>query len=76
MDTDTITLTTAHAASSYGRPVMVIAGVAFGPGDHMPDGSTAAEFLATWCERFYGPKWSSYLRRRSGTPGDPYERAA
>lgn len=33
-------LTTEHAASSYGQPVLVIGGEAFGPGDilALPDG--------------------------------------
>lgn len=65
-DLDTVTLTTNHAASSYGRPVLVIEGEAYGPADMTPAGVTGAELVATWAERFYGPAWSSYLRRRSG----------
>lgn len=32
------TLTTEHAASSYGQPVLVINGTAFGRGDSYPNG--------------------------------------
>lgn len=35
-------LTTDHAASSYGQPVLVVDGVAHGPGDLLPDGQIAA----------------------------------
>jgi hypothetical protein len=52
---DTLTLTTNHAASSCGRPVLVIDGEAYGPADMTPVGVTAAELVATWAERFYGP---------------------
>lgn len=65
-DLESITLTVAHAASSYGRPVLVIDGQAYGPADMTPAGLTGAELVATWTERFYGPAWGSYLRRRSG----------
>lgn len=65
---ETLTLTTAHAASSYGVPVLLLDGGAtpYGPADMTPAGVTGAELVATWAERFYGPAWSSYLRRRSG----------
>jgi hypothetical protein len=35
-------LTTDHAASSYGQPVLVVDGVAHGPGDLLADGEIAA----------------------------------
>jgi hypothetical protein len=35
---ETLTLTTDHAASSYGIPVLVIDGTAYGRLDHMPEG--------------------------------------
>lgn len=63
---DTLTLTTAHAGSSYGRPVLLLDGQAYGPADMTPTGQAAAEVLATWAARFYGPAWADYLRRRSG----------
>lgn len=37
------TLSTDHVASSYGRPVLVIDGTAYGPGDVLPSGQLAAE---------------------------------
>lgn len=51
-DFDTLTLTTAHAASSYGVPVLVIDGQAYGPGDMTPAGVTAAELLRQFYGRF------------------------
>lgn len=63
---DTLTLTTAHAASSYGKPVLLLDGEAYGPADMTPAGMTGAELLATWAARFYGPTWAEFLRRRSG----------
>jgi hypothetical protein len=53
-DLDTLTLTTAHAASSYGRPVLVIGGEAYGPADMTPAGLTAAELLGQWAAHFGG----------------------
>ena len=32
---DTAILTTEHAASSYGMPVLVVGGIAYGPGDQV-----------------------------------------
>lgn len=55
MDIESITLTTAHAASSYGRPVLLIDGVAYGPADLVPPaGVPAAELVWSWAERFAG----------------------
>jgi len=51
-DIDTLTLTTAHAASSYGRPVAVIDGEAYGPADQLPNGQTAAEVVRDLTARF------------------------
>ena len=53
-DLDTLTLTTAHAASSYGRPVLVIEGEAYGPADMTPAGVTGAELVNAWAARFCG----------------------
>lgn len=53
-DIDTLTLTTAHAASSYGRPVLVIEGEAYGPADLTPAGVTGAELVNAWAARFAG----------------------
>lgn len=55
-DLDTLTLTTAHAASSYGRPVLVIDGEAYGPADLTPAGVTAAELVTEWAQRFIGQR--------------------
>lgn len=49
---DTLTLTTAHAASSYGVPVLVIDGEAYGPADMTPAGMTGAELVHAWTARF------------------------
>jgi len=51
-DVETLTLTTAHAASSYGQPVLLLDGDAFGPGDMTPAGMTGAELVTTWAARF------------------------
>lgn len=51
-DIDTVTLTTAHAASSYGRPVLVIDGEAYGPADMTPAGVTGSELVLEWAYRF------------------------
>jgi hypothetical protein len=53
-DVDSLTLTTAHAASSYGRPVLVIDGEAYGPADMTPAGMTAAALLGIWFADFVG----------------------
>lgn len=52
MTPDSLTLTTAHAASSYGVPVLVIDGEVYGPGDMTPAGVTGAELVTTWARRF------------------------
>lgn len=52
MNLDTITLTTAHAASSYGRPVLVIDGEAYGPADMTPAGVIGAELVGQWAASF------------------------
>ena len=54
-DVDTLTLTTAHAASSYGRPVLVIEGEAYGPADLTPAGVTGAELALIWAAKFAAP---------------------
>jgi hypothetical protein len=59
-DIDTLTLTTAHAASSYGAPVLVIEGEAYGPADMTPAGVTGAELALTWAARFTGPRYGDY----------------
>ena len=51
----TLTLSTADSASSYGVPVLVIDGAAYGPSDMTPAGVTAADLLRAWAERFLGP---------------------
>lgn len=53
---DSIMLTTSHASSSYGRPVLLIGGdgTAYGPGDMTPAGVTGAELVNTWARRFAG----------------------
>lgn len=53
-DVDTVTLTTTHAASSYGMPVLVIEGQAYGPADMTPAGVTGAELVTTWAVLFAG----------------------
>jgi hypothetical protein len=55
MNLDSITLTTAHAASSYGRPVLVIDGEAYGPADLTPTGQPAAHIVTEWTARFIAP---------------------
>lgn len=53
--TDTIILTTTHAASSYGVPVLVIDGEAYGPADMTPAGIIAADVVQEWAARFEEP---------------------
>jgi hypothetical protein len=48
MNDSTYTLTTDHAASSYGLPVLVCDGEAYGPGDILPSGESAAEWVTRW----------------------------
>lgn len=38
-------LTTEHAASSYGVPVLVVGGEAYGPGDALPSGFPAGDLV-------------------------------
>ncbi len=52
MDVETLTLTTNHAASSYGQPVLLLDGEAFGPADITPAGMTGGELVTTWAARF------------------------
>jgi len=47
-----LTLTTEHASSSYGRPVLVVDGQAYGPGDRLPDGRIAGDLVQDWADRF------------------------
>lgn len=44
-------LTTEHAASSYGVPVLVVDGVAYGPGDWVPIGDRAGMRAAALAEQ-------------------------
>ena len=46
----TITLTTDHAVSSYGVPVAVIDGKAYGPIEPTPYGVTAGDLVREMCE--------------------------
>jgi hypothetical protein len=50
----TIILTTEHAASSYGVPVLVIEGEAYGPADMTPEGTTAEEAVLRLTRAFLG----------------------
>jgi hypothetical protein len=43
-----VLLTTDHAASSYGVPVLLIDGQAYGPGDILPSGDLAAAYVGRW----------------------------
>lgn len=43
-----ITLSTEHAACSYGLPVVVADGQAYGPGDVLPGGKLATEWVLLW----------------------------
>ena len=46
------TLTTEHSASSYGQPVLVIEGEAYGPGDVLPNGMVARQWVRlAWSHR-------------------------
>ena len=60
MEPETLTLTTAHSASSYGRPVLVIDGDAYGPGDFF-EGTQAADLVRQWAARFEEPPDSQLL---------------
>lgn len=52
---ETLTLTTAHAASSHGQPVLLINGEPYGPMDLTPDGTPAAMLVTDWAARFIRP---------------------
>ena len=41
-------LTTEHAASSYGAPVLILSGRAYGPGDSLASGESAAAYVGRW----------------------------
>jgi hypothetical protein len=43
-----VELTTEHSASSYGVPVLVLDGLAYGPGDVLPSGEQAASLVGRW----------------------------
>lgn len=43
-----VNLTTEHAASSYGLPVLVLSGQAYGPTDLLPSGEAAAVYVGRW----------------------------
>lgn len=55
-------LTTDHAASSYGIPVLVTGGDAHGPEDTLPSGILAGDLVADWLSgddpSFYG-EWAA-----------------
>jgi hypothetical protein len=40
-------LTTNHPASSYGQPILLISGIAYGPCDRTPSGMSAAQIVRT-----------------------------
>lgn len=40
-------LTTNHSASSYGQPVLLLDGIAYGPCDKTPNGMSAARVVRT-----------------------------
>jgi len=65
---DTLTLTTAHAASSYSVPVLILDGQAYGPADMTPAGVTGAELVNAWAARFCGGP--EIVRLGSLTPSD------
>jgi len=46
-----IVLTTDHPQSSYGVPVALIDGEAYGPADRVQGGMTAAAIVADWASR-------------------------
>lgn len=48
MNDSTVTLTTDHAASSYGMPVLVVDGEAYGSLDILPNGDYAVEWVMRW----------------------------
>lgn len=52
VEIDTLTLTTAHSASSYGIPVLLIDGEVYGPGDMTPAGILAGDLVQAWTARF------------------------
>ncbi len=52
---ETLTLTTAHAASSYKQPVLLIDGQPFGPADLTPDGTPAAIAVTDLAAAFIHP---------------------
>lgn len=56
MNPNTIVLTTAHASSSYGVPVLLVYGDAYGPADMTPAGITGAELVRAAAALFCGPE--------------------
>lgn len=58
---ETLTLTTAHSASSYGVPVLVIDGEPYGPADLVPGGIIAADLVDQWAARFSAPNGAPSL---------------
>ena len=48
---DAAILTTDHSASCYGDPVLVLEGVAYGRGDKLPSGCTAAYLVYNGAKR-------------------------
>jgi len=49
--TDGPVLTTEHSASSYGLPVAVWQGKAYGPADDIGGGKTMADLVLAWAEQ-------------------------
>lgn len=62
---EAITLTTAHSLSSYGRPVLVVDGEAYGPADLVGD-KVAADLVHGWAARFCGEHGMTGLETRLG----------
>ena len=52
-------LTTEHAASSYGQPVLVWRGEAYGPGDLLEDPATGVLVSAFGAVRAAGREWET-----------------
>ena len=66
---DVAQLTTNHAASSYGQPVLVLNGVAYGPADVIPGvGQTAEDVVLTSFRRalVLGEDAGKLVRRFTG----------
>jgi len=55
-------LTTAHPASSYGQPVLLVSGEAHGPADVLPSGITAGDLVRLFLDGS-SPGGGSWARR-------------